>query len=149
MKSLSIVMVMTVMLFGATIAPTIHAEEDAKITTIGTLSAGFLVQTYLNIGFIGDLSVKGSDKDSMKSTLKSVDSLLENTEKQLDKLLATDLSTEDKSFVKKIKTCCSLLNEQSDALKPCIDKLTTENADVFEKARKASWAKIAETLDIK
>lgn len=130
--------------------PAQAADDDAKMAAIGGLSASFLVQTYLNIGLLADASVKkDADKEQQESALGTVENLLSKTEKQLDDLLTIKISDEDKAFLKKIKSCYALLDEQISALHTFWKDKSEENGKAFEAAREAAWKKISETLGIK
>ena len=120
------------------------------MTAIGGLSASFLVQTYLNVGLLADASVKkDADKEQEESTLSLVENLLSKTEKQLDDLLKSQISDDDKVFLKKIKSCYALLDEQISALRTYWKDKSDDNVKAFDAARQAAWKKISATLDIK
>jgi len=131
-------------------APVRAADDDAKMTAIGGLSASFLVQTYLNIGLLADASVKkDADMEQQEGVLTTVQELLNKTEKQLDELMNTEMSDDDKVTLKKIKSCYALLDEQISALHTFWKDKSDENGKAFDQARKAAWKKISATLGIK
>jgi len=127
------------------------ADEDVKSAAIGSLSASFLVQTYLNVGLLADASAKkDADKEQLESTLGTVEKLLSSTETHLDALAKSDsVSDEDKAFLKKIKVCYALLDEQISELHKFWKDNSEKNAKSFDAARVAAWNKISETLGIK
>lgn len=128
----------------------VAAEDDAKMTAIGGLSASFLVQTYVNIGLLADMSVKkDANKEQLADTLKTVENLLAETEKQLDAVMRSDIADDDKATLKQIKSCYALLDEQISALHAFWKEPTDEAAKSFQDARVAAWKKISTTLGIK
>jgi len=125
-------------------------EEDPKIVAIGGLSASFLVQTYLNIGLVADASVKkDANKEQLTATLATVEGLLTETQKQLDAVVKSDISDEDKATLKKIKSCYALLDEQITSLRTFWKDQTEENGKAFDQARQEAWKKISATLGLK
>lgn len=130
-------------------APT-RAADDAIKAAVGGLSASCLLQTYFNICLIADASVKDdADKETLAATLKTVEGLLAGTQKQLDELVKSDFDDEDKAYLKKIKVCTALLDEQLTALHTFWKEKNEKNVKAFDACRVASWKKISETLDIK
>ena len=126
------------------------ADEDVKMGAIGGLSAAFLVQSYLNIGLLADASAKkDADKEQLASTLTIVENLLGETEKQLDTVLKSDITDDDKAALKKIKSCYALLNEQISALHTFWKEQNEANGKAFEQTRVEAWKKISATLGIK
>lgn len=130
---------------------TIRAEDDVKSAAIGSLSASFLVQTYLNVGLLADASAKkDADKEQLEGTLATVEKLLNTTETHLDALMkSNEVSEEDKGFLKKIKSCYALLDEQISELHKFWKDKSEANAKSFDAARVAAWNKISDTLGIK
>jgi len=127
-----------------------RAADDAVKAAIGGLSASCLVQTYFNIGLLADASVKDdADKEQLEATLKTVEGLLASTQKHLDDLVKSDFDDEDKAFLKKIKVCTALLDEQISALHTFWKEKNEKNVKAFDTCRQASWKKITETLGIK
>ncbi|MCW8132539.1 MAG: hypothetical protein KIS92_19480 [Planctomycetota bacterium] len=125
-------------------------KDDPKTTALGGLSASFLLQTHINIGLLADLSVKKDvKKEDLAATLKMVEGLLSETEKQLDAVLHSDIADEDKTTLKQIKSCYALLDEQISALHAYWKEPSEEGAKTFEATRGAAWKKISETLGIK
>lgn len=130
-------------------APTRAADEATK-AAIGGLSAACLMQTYFNIGLLADASVKeDADKEQLEGTLKTIESLLASTQKQLDDLSKSDFDDEDKAYLKKIKVCNALLDEEISALHTFWKEKNDKNVKAFEASRQAAWKKICETLGIK
>lgn len=130
-------------------APTRAADEAAK-AAIGSLSAACLLQSYFNIGLLADASVKDdADKEQLESTLKTVENLLATTQKHLDDLVKSDFDDEDKAFLKKIKVCNALLDEEVSALHTFWKEKNEKNVKAFDTVRQAAWKKISETLGIK
>jgi hypothetical protein len=140
--------VLGLVLFGS---GAVRAEEDVKSAAIGGLTASFLVQTYFNVGLLADASVKkDADKDTLVATLSTVEKLLSSTETHMDALMKSDqVGEDDKEYLKKIKTCYALLDEQISSLHKFWKEPTDENAKAFESARVTAWKKISETLGIK
>lgn len=127
-----------------------RAADEAVKSAIGGLSASCLVQTYFNIGLLADASVKDdADKEQLEATLKTVEGLLASTQKHLDELVKSDFDDEDKAYLKKIKVCTALLDEQISALHKFWKEKNEKNVKAFDTCRQASWAKITETLGIK
>lgn len=142
--------VLGLVLFGST-AGSVRAEEDVKGAAIGSLTASFLVQTYFNIGLLADASVKkDADKEQLTVTLATVEKLLSTTETHMDALTKSDqVGEDDKEYLKKIKVCYALLDEQITELHKFWKDPTEEHAKGFEAARQAAWKKISDTLGIK
>ena len=130
--------------------PVRAGDDDAKMAAIGGLSASFLVQTYLNIGLVADASAqKDANKEQQEGVLTTVENLLGTTQKQLDDLLKGEIKDEDKAFLKKIKVCYAMLDEEISTLHAFWKDKSEENGKAFDQARQAAWKKISATLAIK
>jgi hypothetical protein len=119
-------------------------DKVLMLETIGTLAATNLYQTYLNIGFIADGEVEGIiEEQEALELLASVQSRMEMTGRQLDRLAKLDLSADDRRALENLRKVHGRLKDQADALESLWLTGDQDHGDRYEQNRKEAWEAIS------
>jgi hypothetical protein len=123
--------------------------DRGSLQTIGTLAAAHYFETYLNLGFLADGKEKGvySDQDAHE-VLRSVQSVLDSVDRQLDALGKRPLAREDRESLEQMRAISALLRQQGKELQAYWDGGRAEDADHFESLRRHSYAAIRRLMGI-
>ncbi len=126
-------------------------KEDTRLVTIGSYAAAQVYTTYGYIGTVADsYASKHYDAKRTKELMGEVVLLQDNLATQLKKMkAASPLTDEDAKALDDIVGIHGLLKAEAQALMRFVNEGSSENADEFEKARKAAWPRIAKLLEIK
>ncbi|MEK6237339.1 MAG: hypothetical protein N2C14_21725 [Planctomycetales bacterium] len=132
------------------------AEDDdqALLETVGTLSAGHLYQTYLNIGFLANgVSEEVYEPEQAQRLLDSVLSLTETLDRQLARVDALRIAPADRRVIADLRKVSQSLRTQGKHLQDFWDADDADDADrsrqAYEKSRQESWKGIAAKLQFK
>jgi hypothetical protein len=129
--------------------PSAPDVDRGSLQTIGTLAAAHYFQTYLNLGFLADGKEKGvySDQDA-REVLRSVLSVLDSVDGQLEALGKRPLGKEDRDSLEQMRAISALLRQQGKELQAYWDGGRAEDADHFESLRQHSYAAIRRLMGI-
>jgi hypothetical protein len=131
--------------------PGVFERESLHLNTIGTYSAGFVLQSYGYIGVLADvLSQKVYDSEMVSSMLGETVTFLKNANQQLnlyqDKSL--QISQADQQFINGISQIIKELTIEAEALSDFAKSHNQADLDRFEASRKQAWAGIKKTLGV-
>jgi len=152
----SLLICMTSLTLGAQEMPpgddTPETREKLHLNTIGTYSAGFVLQAYGYIGVLADvLSRKVYEPERVRSMLGESTSFLNNARQQL--ALYHDgniqLSAGDQAFIDGISSIIKDLIDEAEALSSFSQSLDQADLVKFEKARNNAWSGIKKYLGVK
>jgi hypothetical protein len=123
--------------------------DPSSLQTIGTLTAAHYFQTYLNIGFIADGKGKGiyANEDARK-VLRSVLSLVDSVDRQLETFGKRDLGKEDRASMEQMRAISALLRQQGRELQTYWDSDQDRDSARYESLRKDSYAAISKLMGI-
>jgi hypothetical protein len=125
------------------------AQKDVFLDALGGLSATHLYQNYLIVGLLADaVESKAISTEGAKNTLKIVADCLKVVDGKLQKLAATDLDHDDRDALQNIKAVTALLRLQSQTLSAYWSTGEMEQADQYQRARKAAWTGLSKVLDL-
>jgi hypothetical protein len=125
------------------------APDATSLRTIGTLSAAHFFQTYLNIGLIADGKAKGTyTNDDARKMLRSVLSLVDSVDRQLDSLGQRTLDQEDCASLQQMRAISALLRQQGVELQTAWDSGHTQDA-AYESLRQDAYAAISKLMAIR
>jgi hypothetical protein len=123
--------------------------DPSSLRTIGTLTAAHFFQTYLNIGFIADGKAKGTyTNDDARKMLRSVLSLVDSVDRQLESLGQRTLDQEDCASLQQMRAISALLRQQGTELQTSWDN-GHEDAARYESLRQDSYAAISKLMAIR
>jgi hypothetical protein len=133
----------------AKVVPLVRTERERYLAALGLLSAAQVYQTYLNIGLLADGVESGAySKAAAEEMLTTVASLINQMDRQLDKISDTGLDVEDQQNVARIQTLTVLLRRQASALRAYWATGEREQIDRYHQARENTWKNVSEVLDI-
>lgn len=126
------------------------APDPTSLRTIGTLTAAHFFQTYLNIGLIADGKAKGTyANDDARKMLRSVLSLVDSVDRQLENLGQRTLDQEDCASLQQMRGISALLRQQGAELQTSWDSGHSEDAARYESLRQDSYAAISKLMAIR
>jgi hypothetical protein len=130
-------------------APPGKTERERYLAALGLLSAAQVYQTYLNIGLLADGVESGAyGKADAEEMLATVAGLIDQMNRQLDKIGDTGLGAEDQQNVERIQTLTALLRRQASALRAYWATGDREQIDRYHQARETTWKNVSEVLGI-
>ncbi|MDR1084106.1 MAG: hypothetical protein LBP22_04425 [Deltaproteobacteria bacterium] len=126
-------------------------RESLHLNTIGTYSAGFVLQSFGYIGVLADVLSQGVyEPEMVSSMLGETITFLKNANQQLtlyqDKNL--QISQADQKFIIGISEIIRDLTAEAEALSSFAQSRKQEDLERFEAARKQAWAGIKKTLGV-
>jgi hypothetical protein len=125
------------------------ADDEKSMEAIGGLSAGYIYETYLCIGMIGDnVANKTMEAAAGKALLASVVGMIDPIDKQLGVVGDNASGAENKAGIKEMRSIIALLRTEGKELQGILDGDATHAAK-FDAARKQAWEKIKALLGIK
>ncbi|MDR2444188.1 MAG: hypothetical protein LBE31_11810 [Deltaproteobacteria bacterium] len=122
------------------------------LNTIGTYSAGFVLQSFGYIGVLADVfSQHIYDPDMVRSMLGETITYLNNARRQLVdyQTLQIPLSKTDLDFIDSISDILADLVAEAEALRSFTESLNQEDLKKYNKARESAWNKIKKLLDVR
>ncbi|MDR0354804.1 MAG: hypothetical protein LBJ64_03600 [Deltaproteobacteria bacterium] len=125
--------------------------ETLHLNTIGTYSAGFVLQSYGYIGVLADvLSQKVYDRDIVQTMLKETIVYINNASAQLASYKSPqfELSREDLAFLNRINAILLDLAKEAGALADFAESRNNEDLKRFHDARNDAWSGIKTTLGL-
>jgi hypothetical protein len=123
--------------------------DPSSLQTIGTVTAAHYFQTYLNIGFIADGKAKGTyTHEDARQVLRSVLSLVDSVDRQLEALGKHTLDKEDRDSLEQMRAISALLRQQGRELQTYWDSGKDQDAAHYESLRKSSYAAISKLMGI-
>jgi hypothetical protein len=126
--------------------------EAHHLNTIGTYSAGFVLQSYGYIGVLADIfSQQVYDPDMVRSMLGETITYLNNARNQLLFYQSPDVSLPkaDLEFINSIGSIINDLVVEAEALSAFSESLQEADLLRFQEARLNAWAKIKKLLSVK
>ncbi|MDR3203391.1 MAG: hypothetical protein LBV23_01410 [Deltaproteobacteria bacterium] len=137
-------------------APCIPEEvlnrERIHLSTIGTYSAGFVLQAYGYIGVLADVLSQGVyEPDIINSMLGETVTYLQNASVQLKKYQGQEMqiSKGDQAFINGINSIINDLVQEALALQVFAEKREDNELKKFNEYREKAWAGIKKTLGVK
>jgi hypothetical protein len=123
--------------------------DPSSLKTIGTLGAAHFFQAYLNIGLIADGKTKGTHTvEDARKVLRSVLSLVDSVDRQLESLGKVPLEKEDRDSLEQMRAISALLREQGLVLQTYWDSLQEQDATRYESLRSRSYEAISKLMAI-
>ncbi|MDR1656425.1 MAG: hypothetical protein LBT47_02565 [Deltaproteobacteria bacterium] len=122
------------------------------LNTIGTYSAGFVLQSYGYIGVLADVfSQNIYDPSIVRSMLGETITYLNNARKQLVdyQTLQIPLSKTDLSFIDSISDILADLLIEAEALRDFTESHKADDLKRFNDSRQNAWTRIKKLLDVK
>jgi hypothetical protein len=132
--------------------PEAMVREAHHLNTIGTYSAGFVLQSYGYIGVLADVfSQQVYDSDMVRSMLGETITYLNNARNQLLYYQSPDLRLPkaDLDFIDSISNIINDLVLEAEALSAFSESLQESDLLRFQDARKSAWSKIKKLLGVK
>jgi hypothetical protein len=126
-------------------------REAHHLNTIGTYSAGFVLQSYGYIGVLADVfSQHIYDPDMVRSMLGETITYLNNARSQLLYYQSPEvrLPKADLDFIDSISNIINDLIAEAEALSDFTQSLQEDDLARFQKARQDAWARIKKTLRV-
>ena len=141
-------------------ASTLWAQQDTAgtdrdvlyLNTIGSFSAGFVLQSYGYIGLLADSLSKGVYEPQLVNTmLGETINYLNNVNNQLNKYQqgAGFLAQGDKNFIASISRIVGHLTEEAQALSAFATSKNKEDLERYEDARKSALTEINRVFNMK
>lgn len=137
-------------------APPAFSEEVVReahhLNTIGTYSAGFVLQSYGYIGVLADVfSQRIYDPDEVRSMLGETITYLNNARNQLlyYQSPGVRLPKADLDFIDTVSNIINDLVSEAEALSAFTESLQEEDLQRFQAARQDAWSKIKRLLAVK
>lgn len=124
------------------------AGDDAKLTAIGGLSAGYVYNSYIAIGAIGDGFGKGVYTDEQVQELTNDIVNMMDVVKKQTLGIQQYVSKADQDFVDDVFEILGLLQEQARQLKKYSETENASDLTAYEKARTKVWPKIQKLLGL-
>jgi hypothetical protein len=131
--------------------PGAFERESLHMNTIGTYSAGFILQSYGYIGLLADvLSNRLYEEDQISSMLNETITFLNKAINQLDLYQNENFqfSSADKQFISGINLILKDLTAEAQALSDFAKSHDKEDLERFNESRKKAWAGIKKTLGV-
>jgi CHASE3 domain sensor protein len=118
----------------------VRAEEEAEnnpaLKAVGGLAVGFAYQTHVSIGMVGDaFAGKVYKKDQSRQLLQLSINLIDAVTVQMQELVETELTDEDKEVLEKMIEINRLMKEQAEGLQAFIKSGDEEGRDQYTEAR--------------
>jgi len=131
------------------VAPVPRPPGERTLEALGGLSASHLYQSYLNIGMLADAVEHGTYTQSQaQEMLTTVVGLMDVVDRQLDRLVKTELGVEDKRDVERIRVLSALLRVQVAALRAYWRTHDAAQAARYHEAREKSWKGLSDVLGL-
>lgn len=130
---------------------TCEQREDALLTALGSVSAGFIYNTYSTIGSVSDGFVhKTYDQENAQSIATEQVTLIESIRKSMQDLVDKKMlkDADDIRYIRDLNDILDGLKNQANLLQSYIKNSSTSTADAFDVQRKANWKKIAKLMGI-
>jgi hypothetical protein len=121
------------------------------LNTIGTYSAGFVLQSYGYIGVLADvLSQNLYEPEMISSMLGETITFLKNANQQLTMYQDKNfqMSQADQRFINGISDIIKDLTMEAEALSAFAQSRKQEDLARFEESRKNAWSGIKKTLGV-
>ncbi|MDR1546085.1 MAG: hypothetical protein LBU12_05115 [Deltaproteobacteria bacterium] len=131
---------------------TVEGREAIHLTTLGTYSAGFVLQSYGYIGILADvLSKDVYGPDVVRSMLGETITYLTNARARLDYYQGQNftISKEDQKFIDSISEIIQNLIAEAEALSAFTRTRQSDDLKRFDAARLKAWGGIKNTLGVK
>jgi hypothetical protein len=128
-----------------------NTDKDAALTSIGSLGAVALYNTYLSIGLMADAHASQVyDADYTHTLIDEQIGMMQSMKENLKELMASGFLTseDDKAFASDMIACAGLLQDEAQAFKKYLSDLTEESANAYDTARLYAWDNIARLLDL-
>jgi hypothetical protein len=130
-------------------APLSKGDRERYLSALGMLSAAHVYQTYLNIGLLADGVESGAyTRAEAEEMLTTLGGLLNQTDRQLDKIAGSGLSEDDRQSVARVRQLTALLRRQAGALRACWAGGGREQIDRYHQAREATWKNVSAVLGL-
>jgi hypothetical protein len=126
-------------------------RESLHLNTIGTYSAGFVLQSFGYIGILADVLSRGVyEPEMVTSMLGETITFLKNANQQLVmyKTQEIQISDADKKFIQGISDIIGDLTAEAEALSSFAQTFDKADLAKFESARTDAWAGIKKTLGV-
>jgi hypothetical protein len=126
-------------------------RETLHLTTIGTYSAGFVLQSYGYIGVLADVLSQGVyEAEMVRSMLGETITFLRNAREQLTAYLggSIQIAAGDMKFIRGISDIIMNLIEEAEALSSFAQSRDKADLERFEDSRKKAWSGIKTTLGV-
>jgi hypothetical protein len=126
-------------------------REAVHLTTIGTYSAGFVLQSYGYIGVLADMYSQGAyEPDMVRSMLGETITYLNNAKEQLKAYQGQDLqiSKGDQAFINGISDIIEDLIAEATALSTFTENRLDSDLASFNNSRQEAWSGIKKTLGV-
>ena len=122
--------------------------DDGKLTAIGGLAAGYVYNSYIAIGAIGD----GFGKDvytpeQVQSLTNDIVNMMDVVKKQILGV-QPNVAKADQVFIDDVFDVLGLLQEQARQLNKFSQSRTNADFQAYDKARTKVWPKIQKLLGI-
>lgn len=127
----------------------LQERESLHLTTIGSFSAGFALQSYGYIGVLADALSKGVyAPDLVISMLGETTGYLRNISAQLKKYQDTPglVAAGDRKFIASMMEIVNQLIDEAEALSSFARTKNANDLKKFEEARKNAWKNIRTTF---
>ncbi len=128
-----------------------QTSNELLLETLGATSAGFIYNTYLAIGSIGDAYENGNTSaEDVKALMEEQVGLLRNLEESYSNLLSSGEITNqsDKDYIIELRETFSTLRMQADALITYAMEGGVPNADRFQEHRNKAWSLISDLMGL-
>jgi len=118
------------------------------LETIGAMGGGNIYLTYISIGVIADASSKEVyEKEQIINLLSSIERQAVVQRDYLDKMSkSSDVSSDDKAFIKKMIACYGLLIDEAKFFAEFINTGKQAALKNFQTKREQAWKSISEIL---
>jgi hypothetical protein len=126
-------------------------REAIHLTTIGTYSAGFVLQSYGYIGVLADMFSQGVyEPDMVRSMLGETITYLNNAKEQLKAYQGQEIqiSKGDQAFINGISLIIVDLISEAEALASFTETHRDDDLARFQKSRQDAWSGIKKTLGV-
>ncbi len=129
-------------------APTVTESDVLHLNTIGSFSAGFVIQSYGYIGVLADAMSKGVyEPELVRSMLSETVSYLRNVNAQLQKYQSSAIiASGDKKFIATMMEIINQLIAEAEALSAFSQSKSKEDLARYESAREKAWRNIKKTF---
>jgi hypothetical protein len=129
--------------------PLTKTARERFLSALGMLSAAHVYQTYLNIGLLADgVENEAYTKAQAEEMLATVVGLLDQADRQLDKVRQSDLDEDDQGNVQRIQDLTLLLRRQASSLRAYWATGDREQITRYHQARETTWKNLSEALGI-
>jgi hypothetical protein len=129
--------------------PAAASSQEAFLEALGSLSAAHLYQSYLNIGLLADgVESEAYTAKEAEETLLSIGEMIDQVERQLNKLGKAGLEADDQAAIEQIRAVSGMLRLQAKALQDYWVSGETDKATQYHDARKAAWQGLSKVMQL-